>query len=391
MATYDLFVGMDVGKSFHWMHVTDPTGKRITSHKIDQDEHQLDQAFTNLRAGGRNVLVVVDQPKNIGALTLACAARAGCDTKYLPGLSMRRAAGLIPGDAKTDRRDAEIIAFAARALPEALRPVAPADPTRAELEALVAYDADCLADKTRQTNRLHALLAHTNPMFEKAIHKNIDTPFALALLQRFGGPWGMRHAGQTAVRRWAGTRKRVPARLLDQLIQAAWNMDHEPPGTNITERLAIPAAARHIAELADERKTNAHRINTMLANNPTYTNLLTMPGIGPHTAATLVTTVQISQFPDHEKLASYAGLAARTTQSGTSIKGETATRAGNRALKNALFQSAFASLQADPKSRAFYDTKRAAGKLHNTAIIALARKRLKIIYAIMRDGTPYRA
>jgi len=387
---YDTIIGMDVGKTFHWMHAVDQAGTPLLSRKIDQDERQLADAFNKAAAGGRSVLVVVDQPKNIGALTLACATRAGCQVAYLPGLAMRRAAGLLPGDAKTDARDAQVIATTARTIPEALRPVATPDPDRANLEALVAYDHDCLADKTRAANRLHALLAEVNPAFEKTIGHNIDAPFVLTLLQRYGGPWGIRHAGRTAVKRWSAGQRRVPTQLLDQLLDATWAIDNKPLGADIHEKYAIPAAARQIAELITTRAANEALINTMLANNPTYQALITMPGVGPHTAATLVTTVDITMFPGHEKLASYAGLAAKTTQSGTSIKSETAARAGNRALKNALFLSAFASLQHDPAARAFYDAKRAAGKKHNTTIIALARKRLKIMYAIMRDNTPYR-
>jgi hypothetical protein len=61
---------------------------------------------------------------------------------------------------------------------------------------------------------------------------------------------------------------------------------------------------------------------------------------------------------------------------------------GNHALKSALFLSAFASL-ADPTSRAYYDRKRAAGKRHNAALICLARRRLDVLFAMLRDKKPY--
>jgi len=388
MNPYDVVAGVDVGKSFHWLHAITESGQVITSRKINQDEHELEAVFHQLNTGQKRVLVVVDQPKNIGALTLACAARAGCDVRYLPGLAMRRAAGILKGDAKTDQRDAQVIAKTAQSMPESLH-VVDLDGDRARMEALVAYDHDCQVDKTRQTNRLHALLAEVNPVFEKTIGKQIDSPFILDLLARFGGPWGMRAAGKPKVTRWAATRHRVPVKLFDKVLDAAYAMQHQPAGAAIHEQLAIPAAARRIAELAAARQANQKLINKMLAVDPTYQALLTMPGVGPHTAAALVTLVDIKLFPDQEKLASYAGIAAHTQQSGTSIKGETAPRAGNKTLKNALFMSAFAAITWDPKGRAFYQAKIAAGKHHNTAVIALARKRLKIMYAIMRDNTPY--
>ena len=78
-----------------------------------------------------------------------------------------------------------------------------------------------------------------------------------------------------------------------------------------------------------------------------------------------------SAFPTPGHLAAYAGLAPVTRRSGSSIRGEHPSRAGNKHLKRALFLSAFAALH-DPDSRAYYDRKRAAGKKHNAAIICLA-------------------
>lgn len=51
-----------------------------------------------------------------------------------------------------------------------------------------------------------------------------------------------------------------------------------------------------------------------------------------------------------------------------------------------LFLSAFASINASPASRAYYDRKRAQGKRRNQAIIALARRGTDVLYAMLRDG-----
>jgi hypothetical protein len=67
------------------------------------------------------ILLVVDQPATIGALPVAVARDEGVLVAYLPGLAMRRIADLHAGEAKTDARDAYIIAEAARSLPHTLR------------------------------------------------------------------------------------------------------------------------------------------------------------------------------------------------------------------------------------------------------------------------------
>lgn len=63
------------------------------------------------------MLAAVDQPASAGALPLAVARDMGGEVACLPGPTRRRIADLYPGEAKTDARDAFIIADAARAMP----------------------------------------------------------------------------------------------------------------------------------------------------------------------------------------------------------------------------------------------------------------------------------
>ena len=114
-----------------------------------------------------------------------------------------------------------------------------------------------------------------------------------------------------------------------------------------------------------------------------------MPGIGPRTGARVLAKIgDGSRFANGSKLASYAGLAAVTRQSGKSLNGESKSRRGNHRLKNAIFLAAFASLRS-PESKAFYGRKRAEGKKHNAALICLARRRCNVILAMLRNRTAY--
>jgi len=116
---------------------------------------------------------------------------------------------------------------------------------------------------------------------------------------------------------------------------------------------------------------------------------MSMPGVGIRTAARLLLDIgDGSAFPTAGHLAAYAGLAPVTRRSGRSIHGEHPSRGGNKHLKRALFLSAFAALH-DPDSRAYYDRKRAAGKKHNAAIICLARRRVDVLHAMLRNGSHY--
>ena len=65
-------------------------------------------------------------------------------------------------------------------------------------------------------------------------------------------------------------------------------------------------------------------------------------------------------------------------------------RTGNKKLKNALWQSSFASIRFHERSRQFYERKRNEGKRHNAAVVALARRRINVLYAMMRNHEYYR-
>ena len=94
--------------------------------------------------------MVVDQPATIGALAVAVAQDMGITVGYLPGLSMRRIADLTPGSAKTDAKDAAVIAGAARSMPHTLRAINASDEDAAALSMLTGFDLD-LARQVNQT------------------------------------------------------------------------------------------------------------------------------------------------------------------------------------------------------------------------------------------------
>lgn len=74
-----------------------------------------------------------------------------------------------------------------------------------------------------------------------------------------------------------------------------------------------------------------------------------------------------------------------TRRSGTSIRGEVPSRAGNKRLKNALFHLAWAASCHDSLWKAYYDQKQAEGKQQNAAVLCLARRQLNVLFAMVKD------
>ncbi|TSD40352.1 IS110 family transposase [Rhodococcus sp. KBS0724] len=86
-----VYCGIDVGKSSHHAVALRPDGSRIFDKQLPQNETARRELFVDLRQHGE-VMVTVDQPRNIGALPVIVARNAGVSVTYLPGLAMRRTA-----------------------------------------------------------------------------------------------------------------------------------------------------------------------------------------------------------------------------------------------------------------------------------------------------------
>jgi len=383
-----VYCGLDVGKGDHYAVALDPAGKRLHDGPLPNDEQRLRALFDKLGRHGR-VLVVVDQPATIGALPVTVARACGIEVAYLPGLAMRRIADLHPGKAKTDARDAFVIADAARTLPQTLRRVDVGDEALAELEVLVGYDDDLAQESTRLTNRIRGLLTHIHPALERVIGPKLDTKAALELLSRHGGPSGLRKAGRRKLTTTAVAHApRSGARLVEAILAALDEQTVVVPGTTAAETV-LPGLADALGDVLRRRDELARQVEGILDAHPLAGVLISMPGIGVRTAARILLEVgDGSHFASPGHLAAYAGIAPVTHRSGSSIRGEHPARGGNKQLKRAFFLSAFAALR-DPASRAYYDRKRAEGKKHNAAIICLARRRCDVIYAMLRDRKPY--
>ena len=105
------------------------------------------------------------------------------------------------------------------------------------------------------------------------------------------------------------------------------------------------------------------------------------------TAELIAEAGNLARFRSADALAAAAGIAPVLRQSGKARFLRRPT-GGNKGLKRVFYQSAFCSL-GHPDSRAFYDRKRREGKRHHQAVIALARRRMNVLWAILHNRQPF--
>lgn len=119
--------------------------------------------------------------------------------------------------------------------------------------------------------------------------------------------------------------------------------------------------------------------------------LRSIPGIGALSAAALVAYVgDINRFQSPEKLVAYIGLDCRVHESGTSIHGKGyISKRGNKYLRYVLFNAAFIARQKNPVLKAYFEKKVKEGKHYYSALCAVERKLIHLIWAVWTRGTPF--
>ena len=142
------WVGVDVGKEFHWVHVLDPSGTQLLSRRVENDEADLLTLIEEVFSLAEEVLWATDQPGGSAALLLALLWEKGQKVIYVPGLTVDRSRDAYRGESKTDAKDAHIIADQAR-MRRDLGELMPGEEALAELQLLLARRRDLVVDRSR--------------------------------------------------------------------------------------------------------------------------------------------------------------------------------------------------------------------------------------------------
>ncbi len=133
-------------------------------------------------------------------------------------------------------------------------------------------------------------------------------------------------------------------------------------------------------------------INDTVRGSPAWREkedlLASVPGVGPTIARTLIAELPELGQLSRRQVAALAGLAPFTRQSGQ-WRGRSFIGGGRTAVRTALFMGAMVAKRHNPTLKAFFDRLVAAGKPRMVALIAVARKLLTMLNAILRDRRPW--
>ncbi|MET8514523.1 IS110 family transposase [Streptomyces sp. NPDC005077] len=385
-----IWAGIDCGKTHHHCVVVDMEGTRLLSRRVANDEMELLQLLGDVLglAGGDHVTWAVDMTGGEPGLLIALLVNHGQELLYIPGRVVNRATDGYRGEGKTDARDARVIADQARMRGD-LQPVRPGDETMIELKLLTSYRSDLVADRTRTVNRLRSTLTSMFPALERTLE--ITNVGPLVLLTGYQAPAALRRIGVKRLTTWLHNRKVKGAqRLAEAAVEAAGRQYTAVVGEKVTAKM-VHTLAKEVKALNEKISETDKLIEGRFREHELAEVIESMPGIGTVLGAELLVSIggDLDGFPTADRLAAFAGLAPAPRDSGKSSGNLHRPQRYHRRLQRVFYTSALISIQHDPNSRRFYDRKRAEGKRHTQAVLALARRRVNVIWALIRDRRCY--
>jgi transposase len=238
----------------------------------------------------------------------------------------------------------------------------------------------------RMINRLRDLMTSVFPSLEREFdyssHKG-----ALVLLTGYASPDRIRRVGQTRLAGWLRHRKvRDYASMAARAVDAAKAQSTVLPGQDLATTI-VAELATSILALDERLKTLDEQIEQTFKQHPQATIIQSMPGFGPFLgAALLVGAGDLRAFPSAGHLAAAAGLVPVPNDSGRRTGNLHRPHRYSRPLRHVFYLSAQTSMMRAGPNRDYYLKKRAHGRTHSQAVISLARRRVDVLWSLLRDN-----
>jgi transposase len=379
------FVGLDIGSEAHVLAAVDIRGEvTLRPTRCTEDAAGYARLDVALAAVGapESVLVVCEATGHYWQNVVAHLWAGGWHVALVNPLRAARYAGEELVRTKTDAADALLLARFGREKRPA--PVPVADAATRELTELVRLRTRLLQNQTDRRNQLHRAVDLTFPEFTRHVAR-VDGAVALAVLARYPTARALAQVAPGRLARVAtGGGRRVGDTLAHALVAAAKASVGAHHGDAYARQVRY--AAEDLATLHGRLDELDDELRDIVARHDAGRYLVTIPGVGPTTAAAVLAEVgDLARFPDAATLASYAGLVPALRHSGKRTPARAGLHpAGNARLRTALYMAALAGVRHNPWLRAFYGRLVARGKPKLLALTAAMRKLLAAMHSVAR-------
>jgi transposase len=385
------YCGIDIAKYKHEASVIDADGKAlldsISFANTKEGCEKLLALFDRLNVVRDDVLIGMEATGHYWLSVHAFFIELGYDVKVINPIQSEAFRKMYIRQTKNDSKDSFIIAqimrfgqFSATTLSEE-NIVAMRQLSRYRL-ALVDSCGDC-------KRRVIALLDQVFPEYD-ALFSDTFGVTSKELLLKYPTPEDMltvstRKLTSLLVKTSHGRFGEEKAKQLRTVAQGTFGVNFAKDAFSFQIRQLM----EQIIFLENQTKELEEQIALLLKQAGSY--ITTIPGIGDTLGAIILSEIgDINRFDAPGKLVAFAGLDVKVNQSGefSGTKNKISKR-GSPYLRRAIWLAASRAAFCDPILSDYYQSLKARGKHHLTAVGAVSRKLCNIIFVILRENRPY--
>jgi transposase len=390
-----LFAGDDWAEDHHDIEVMDETGKVLAKRRLPEGVagmrqlHELAGRYLPGDAGDTEVVIGIETDRGPWVAALVAAGYLVFRVNPLQASRYRERRGV--SRAKSDSGDAHLLAGMVRTDSHQLRPAAGDSPQAGAVKVVARTHKTLIWDRARAVQRLRHQLREYFPA-ALAAFEDLDAPDALDLLGKAPDP--ARAARLTRAQVTAALKRARRRNISDRAdaILAALRGEHlgQPPELTAAYAATARSLVTVITTLNEQVKLLEDQVREHFGQHPDAEIYQSQPGLGAILGARVLGEFgdDPHRYADAKSRKNYGGTSPITRASGRK-KIVAARFIHNDRLIDALMAWAFASLNASPGARAFYDHQRAKGLDHRDALRRLASRLAGILHGCLKTRTLY--
>jgi transposase len=293
--------------------------------------------------------------------------------------------------AKSDTKDAHVLADMVRTFREQLRPIASDSPRAEAVKVLTRAHKTLIWERTRHLLRLRHALREFFPAALVAFD-DLAAADTLQLLAAAPDPASAAALSLEAIEAALQRARRHHRAAKAQAIADALHADHLGQPTVVAAAYAatVRAQVAILTVLNEQITATGDQVEANFSQHPDAEIYLSQPGLGVVLGARVLAEFgdDTNRYADAKARRNYAGTSPITRQSGKR-KTVSARHVHNDRLIDALGLQAFAALLRSPGARNYYDQLRARGHSHRAALRQLGNRLVGILHGCLKTGTPY--
>jgi transposase len=392
-----LFVGDDWAEAHHDVELVDDTGRVLAKRRLPEGVgglsvlHSLIGDHLGDDEEPDSVIIGIETDRGPWVAALAAAGYTVFAVNPLQVARYRERHGV--SGAKSDPGDAHTLAELVRLDRAHHTPLASDSSLAEQVKVLARSHQTMIWARQRQGNLLRSTLREFYPAALVAFGEDLTGRDSLAVLAAAPSPGkgaALSASRIQGVLRRAGRQRNLKSTA--ERIQAALGTPQLglAPALADTYAVTVSALVAVIAELNRQIDVLAEAVESHFGQHPDAEIYLSQPGLGTILGARVLAEFGDApgRYADAKARRNYSGMSPITRASGTK-RVVLARYARNKRLADALYQQAFASLNASQGARAYYDRHRAAGATHHQALRTLANRLVGILHGCLKNHVRY--